>query len=479
MYSASLNTIANQFGIIHFIGIGGIGMSGIAEILHNLGCKVQGSDLNMNAQVKHLQDLGIPIMIGHEASNIKNASVVIRSSAVKMDNPEIIEAKNKKLPIIQRAEMLAELMRFKISVAVAGTHGKTTTTSLIAALFETAGLEPTVVNGGIINSKQTNAYLGAGDYLIAEADESDGTFTKLPATIAVITNINADHLDFYGDYANVKKAFRNFIENIPFYGFAVLCNDHPEVKKLAEEITDRKVLTYALDNEADIVATNIKIDATGAHFDLQISNNIPCELREIKGCYLPVMGKHNIQNCLAALTIGLQLGFDIELIQKAFANFKGVKRRFTLTGEVNNIKIVDDYAHHPEEIKATLLAAKDVANITKGKIIAVFQPHRYTRLNNLFNDFVTAFNTADKLFVTEIYTAGEKPIEDINHLKLIKEINNHNTKLQAEFIPDINELAKQILNIASPGDIVLHMGAGSITQWAQSLPAQLITLKNS
>ncbi|MBN8827917.1 MAG: UDP-N-acetylmuramate--L-alanine ligase [Sphingobacteriia bacterium] len=470
----SRNIITSRFGVIHFVGIGGIGMSGIAEILHNLGCKVQGSDVALTSQVKHLQDMGIKVVIGHEEENIEDASVIVRSSAVKMDNPEIIAGRKKRIPIIQRAEMLAELMRFKFSIGVAGTHGKTTTTSLVASVFEAEGLEPTVINGGVINSKLTNAYLGESEYLIAEADESDGSFTKLPVSIVIITNMNEDHMEHYGTFDNLKAAYKQFVENIPFYGFAVLCNDHEEVAKLAQEVIDRKIITYGIDKKADVMATNIRSEVNGSYYDIVISDKVKSKIKIIKDCFIPVPGRHNILNSLAALTIGIELGFTQEGLKNGFKSFKGVKRRFTLTGEVEGIKVIDDYAHHPTEIKATIQTAVQVVKKAGGKIIVVFQPHRYTRLHNLFADFTKAFDDIDNLIVADIYSAGEKPIEGVSKEVLIEAIRQHNSNLSIKSFENPEQLAELVGSIAKKGDLVLCLGAGNITAWANALPAQLI-----
>ncbi|MBN9542951.1 MAG: UDP-N-acetylmuramate--L-alanine ligase [Alphaproteobacteria bacterium] len=479
MFLMSRNLISSRFGIVHFIGIGGIGMSGIAEILHNLGCNVQGSDLNLNAQAKRLEDLGMKIMIGHTAENVKGASVVVRSSAVKMDNPEIVEARKLGIPIIQRAEMLAELMRFKFSVSVAGTHGKTTTTSLVACLFEAENLSPTVINGGIINSKLTNAYVGESDYLIAEADESDGSFMKLPTSIAIVTNINEDHMDFYKSIDDIYQAFKVYVENIPFYGFAVVCKDHPLSAKLAEDVVDRKVLTYAIENQADIRATNIRMQESGYLFDVEVSNKVKGGGKVIKDCYIPMLGMHNILNSLAAMAIGIELGFKEQTIQNGFRSFQGVKRRFTLTGEVEGVRVYDDYAHHPEEIRATVEIARSVAEGTKGKVIGVFQPHRYTRLKKLFSDFVKAFDRVDVLVIADIYSAGEQPIENVSKDILIEAIRQHNNKLSIISMDSQEKLPEIISANSAKGDVVLCMGAGNITTWANNLPNQLRNAKVS
>jgi UDP-N-acetylmuramate--alanine ligase len=473
MTAINWQKMARNFGTIHLIGIGGIGISGIAEILHNLGCKVQGSDMTSNNNVKRIESLGIKVFIGHHANNIYDASVIVKSSAVQNDNPEIIAAKELGIPVISRAEMLAELMRLKISISISGTHGKTTTTSMVACMFESAGLEPTVINGGILNSCGTNAYLGKGDYLVAEADESDGTFINIPSTIVVITNIDPEHLDFYGSFTTLKNAFRQFIENIPFYGFAVACKDHSEVASLIKTISDRKIITYGLKKGADITAVNIKQLVDGSKFDVQVYNKKENSNIILKDFFLPTFGLHNIQNCLSAIAIGLEMKFSEQQIKNGLMNFKGVKRRFTKTGEVNNIKIIDDYAHHPKEITATLATAKSITNITGNKVHAICQPHRYTRVQSLFNDFATCFNDADYIYMADIYEAGEKPIAGIDSKILIDAIKqNHNN---AYWLPDMEPktIIENIKENIQSGDIIIFMGAGNITNFAYQLPDEL------
>lgn len=477
MFLMSRNLISSRFGTIHFIGIGGIGMSGIAEILHNLGCNVQGSDLSASPQAKRLEDLGMKIMIGHNSQNVNGATVVVRSSAVKMDNPEILEARKLGIPIIQRAEMLAELMRFKFSIGIAGTHGKTTTTSLVACLFESENLSPTVVNGGIINSKLTNAYVGESDYLIAEADESDGSFMKLPISVAIVTNINEDHMDFYKSLDDIYKAFKTYVENIPFYGFGVVCKDHPLSAKLADEVIDRKVLTYSIEQKADVYASNITMTEKGYSFDIEFSSKLKSGARIVKNCSIPMLGKHNILNSLAAITVAAELGFSEDTIKNGFASFQGVKRRFTLTGEVDGVKIYDDYAHHPEEIKATIEIAKSVSLSTKGKVFGVFQPHRYTRLKKLFTDFVSAFDRLDTIIIADIYAAGEQPIEGVSKDALIEGIKKHNPDINVISLQSPDDLPDIISKNCASGDIVLCMGAGNITTWANNLPQNLKNAK--
>ena len=458
-----------EIGILHFVGIGGIGMSGIAEILHNLGYQLQGSDLAESYNVKRLRDLGVNVAIGHAAENLGEAAVVVVSSAVKPDNPEVAAARARQLPIVRRAEMLGELMRLKWSVAVGGTHGKTTTTSLVAALLDAAGFDPTVINGGIIENYGTNARLGAGDWMVVEADESDGTFTKLPATIAVVTNMDPEHLDFYGSVEAMNRAYEQFVENIPFYGFAVLCLDHPVVQAMVGHINDRRIVTYGLSPQADVRALDIAVDPTGASYDVTISARGAVPERHIRGLRLPMMGQHNVQNSLAAIAVAHEMGASDETIRKALAGFGGVKRRFTRTGEVDGITVIDDYGHHPVEIAAVLRAARAA---TRGKVIAVVQPHRYTRLANLFEEFCTCFNDADRVIVADVYAAGEPSIEGVSRDALVEGLIGHGHRSVAA-LPDAGGLAGMVNALAAPGDLVVCLGAGNITQWAQALPAEL------
>ncbi|MFA5041794.1 MAG: UDP-N-acetylmuramate--L-alanine ligase [Bdellovibrionales bacterium] len=458
-------------GTIHFVGIGGIGMSGIAEILHNLGYKVQGSDLNDNVNVKRLRDKGIAISIGHRAENVSGANVVVVSSAVKKDNPEVIAARESFLPVVRRAEMLGELMRLKWAVAVGGTHGKTTTTSMVASLFEAAGLDPTVINGGIINAYGTNARLGSGDWIVVESDESDGSFTKLPATVAIVTNMDPEHMDHYNDFEAVRRAYETFVQNVPFYGFAVLCADHPEVQALVARVQDRKIVTYGFSPQADVRAVNVKPNTNGTGFDVVVSDRTKNISRTIKGFFLPVIGIHNVQNSLAAISVAVQLGLDEKAMHSAFEKFENVKRRFTRTGVVKGITIIDDYGHHPVEIAATLKAALQ-AKGEKGKIIAVMQPHRYTRLSSLFNEFCMTFNDADTVIVADVYPAGEKPIEGASRDALVEGLRAHGHRgVYALNSPD--DLAPMIAKMAKEGDYVICLGAGSISAWAYALPAEL------
>lgn len=460
-------------GVIHFIGIGGIGMSGIAEILHNLGHHVQGSDVSESDNVLRLRNIGIKVFIGHKEENIENASVLVKSTAIKDDNPEVLFARQKRIPVVKRSEMLAELMRLKISVAVSGAHGKTTTTACIAALFETAELSPTVINGGIINTMGTNAYLGSSDYLIAEADESDGTFIRIPSTIAVITNIDAEHLDYYGNFDRLKDAYESFIHNLPFYGFAVVCKDHPEVEKLICNIQDREIVTYGIDSDnLDIQAINIEESVNGSTFDVKVSSRVAEHEHIIKKIQLPIAGRHNVLNALAAIGIGVKLKFKEKYIVDAFRKFKGVKRRFTKTGEVKGVSVIDDYAHHPEEIKATLRTAKQVTKLNeKSKVIAIVQPHRYSRVSNLFSEFTHCFDDAEIVIISDIYPAGEKPIEGVNKEVLISAIRQHYKNKMVLSLDSINKLPGLISDLANEGDIVLFMGAGTSTKWANEFPS--------
>ena len=467
-------TLPLSIGPMHFVGIGGIGMSGIAEILHNLGYAVQGSDLVENANVKRLRGLGIAVAVGHDEANLGDAQVVVTSSAVKSDNPEVRVARERLIPVVRRAEMLGELMRLKWSIAVGGTHGKTTTTSLLAALLDAAGMDPTVINGGIINALGSNARLGGGDWLVAEADESDGTFIKLPATIAVVTNIDAEHLDHYGSFDVLKAAFAEFVENIPFYGFATLCIDDAEVQAMIPRVRDRKVVTYGFSPQADVRGVNVVGAPDGSRFDVVLTDRKGGDARTIAGLTLPMLGAHNVQNALAAVAIAGEMGIDEAVLRRALGDFSGVKRRFTRTGEVDGIAVVDDYGHHPVEIAAVLDAARTAAG---GRVIAVVQPHRYTRLRDLFEEFCTCFNDADAVVVADVYPAGEAPIEGIDQAALIEGLRAHGHRMVTP-LNDPAELAMVINDLARPGDLVVCLGAGTITAWANALPAELARLRN-
>ncbi|ACI55864.1 UDP-N-acetylmuramate/alanine ligase [Rhizobium leguminosarum bv. trifolii WSM2304] len=461
--------LPKAIGLVHFIGIGGIGMSGIAEVLHNLGHKVQGSDQADSANVQRLRDKGIEVFVGHRAENLGDAEVVVVSTAIKKSNPELIAAREKLLPVVRRAEMLAELMRFRNAIAIGGTHGKTTTTSLVATLLEAGGLDPTVINGGIINAYGTNARMGEGEWMVVEADESDGTFLKLPADVAVITNIDPEHLDHYGNFDAVRAAFRQFVENVPFYGFGVMCLDHPEVQSLVGRIEDRKIITYGENPQADVRFKNVRIDGTRSIFDVEIRRRRTGQVIELKGLVMPMPGRHNISNATAAIAVANRLGISSADIAKGLASFGGVKRRFTLTGEWNGVQIFDDYGHHPVEIKAVLRAAREAC---KGRIIAVHQPHRHSRLASLFEEFAACFNDADSIFLAPVYAAGEDPIAGIDSVSLVSRIKSGGHR-DARFLNSAELLPQMVAEVAKPGDFVVLLGAGSITSWAAALPKQL------
>ena len=461
--------LPQELGPIHFIGIGGIGMSGIAEVLLNLGYAVQGSDAAENANVLRLRKKGAIVHIGHRPENLGDAEVVVVSTAIKRDNPELAHARELRLPVVRRAEMLAELMRLKQSVAIAGTHGKTTTTSLVATLLEAGGFDPTVINGGIINAYGTNSRLGAGDWMVVEADESDGTFLKLPADIAVITNIDPEHLDHFGTFDAIKKAFRAFVENIPFYGFAVMCLDHPTVQELVGQIEDRRIITYGENPQADVRLVDIDLSGGISRFSAIIRDRKTGRQTAIEKVLVPMPGHHNALNATAAITVANQLGMSADQIRGALASFGGVKRRFTRTGEWNGAIIFDDYGHHPVEIGAVLRAARAS---TKGHVIAIVQPHRYTRLHTLFNEFAGCFNDADTVIVADVYGAGEAPIEGADRDHLIAAIKARGHR-QALALQSPRDLADLIRELAQPGDYVVFLGAGNITQWAYALPGEL------
>ncbi len=456
-------------GTIHFVGIGGIGMSGIAELLHNLDYAVQGSDRAENHNTRRLRAMGIPVAIGHQEANLGDAHVLVVSSAVSPDNPEIVAARKRLVPVVRRAEMLAELMRLKWSIAVAGTHGKTTTTSLVAAVLDAAGMDPTVVNGGIINAWGSNARLGGGDWVVAEADESDGTFVKLPATIAVVTNIDPEHLDHYGDFDALRDAFASFVANIPFYGFAALCIDHPEVQAMIPKVLDRRVVAYGFSPQADVRGINLEFGADGVRFDAVITDRATGASRTVERLHLPMYGRHNAQNALAAIAIANEMDIDDDVLRAALAGFEGVNRRFTRTGEVGGVTVIDDYAHHPVEIAAVLGAARTAGS---GQVIAVVQPHRYSRLRDLFEEFCACFNDADAVLVSEVYPAGEAPIEGFDREALVDGLRAHGHR-RVIALPDPEDLAGLIHDLAGPGDFVVCLGAGSVTTWAQALPDAL------
>jgi UDP-N-acetylmuramate--alanine ligase len=464
--------LPRDIGPVHFVGIGGIGMSGIAEVLANLGYTVTGSDVAENANVKRLREKDIKVAIGHKAENIDDADVVVVSTAIKRDNPELIAARAKRLPIVRRAEMLAELMRLKSCVAIAGTHGKTTTTSMVAALLDAGDLDPTVINGGIINAYGTNARLGAGDWMVVEADESDGTFLKLPADVAIVTNVDPEHLDHFHTFEAVQDAFYDFIENIPFYGFAVMCIDHPVVQTLVGKLEDRRILTYGQNPQADVRLSEIEHVNGASCFSVSFRDREGKETRTIDKLTLPMPGRHNALNATAAIAVAHELGLSDEVIRKALSTFGGVKRRFTRVGEWNGAVIIDDYGHHPVEIAAVLRAARESA---KTNVIAVVQPHRYTRLRDLFEQFCTCFNDAGTVIVAPVYSAGEAPIAGADRDALVQGLRAHGHR-QAIALEGPEKLAEVIKGLAQPGDYVVCLGAGSITQWAYALPAELKAL---
>jgi len=460
-------------GLVHFVGIGGIGMSGIAEVLHSLGYDVQGSDLSESANVERLRAKGIAVSIGHRAENLGEAEVVVASSAIKADNPERIAARERNLPVVRRAEMLAELMRFKKSIAIGGTHGKTTTTSMVGTLLEAGGLDPTVINGGIINAYGTNARMGDGDWMVVEADESDGTFLKLPADVAVVTNIDPEHLDHYITFDAVRDAFRQFVENVPFYGFGVMCLDHHEVQVLVSSITDRRVVTYGENIQSDVRFEYLRNEGVNSFFNLYVRDRKSDEISEMKELVLPMPGIYNISNATAAIAIALELGVDEAGIRKGLAQFTGVKRRFTQTGIWKGVTIIDDYAHHPVEIEAVLKAARIAAG--NGRVIAVKQPHRFTRLRDLFGEFNACFNDADIVLVAPVYRAGEEPLEGFDEISLVAGLKSGGHR-DARVIDGQEGLAKLIAEIAEPDDFVIFLGAGSVSQWANALPGELAAL---
>ena len=452
-------------GAIHFVGIGGIGMSGIAEVLLNHGYQVQGSDLKASKITDRLADLGAKIFVGQSAENLENAEVVVISSAIKPGNAELDEARKRGLPVVRRAEMLAELMRLKSNVAIAGTHGKTTTTTMVATLLDAGGLDPTVINGGIIHAYGSNARMGGGEWMVVEADESDGTFNRLPATIAVVTNIDPEHMEHWGTFDALREGFHDFVSNIPFYGLAVCCTDHAEVQALVGRITDRRVVTYGFNAQADVRALNLTYRDGMAHFDIALQS----EDRMIKGCILPMPGDHNVSNALAAVAVARHLGMKLDEIRTALENFKGVNRRFTRVGKVNGVTIIDDYAHHPVEIAAALKAARQS---TEGRVIALHQPHRYSRLHDLFDDFCACFNDADIVGISDVFAAGEAPIKGANRDDLVAGLIRHGHR-HALAIEDEDAMTALIREQAKPGDMVICLGAGTISAWANALPERL------
>ena len=469
--------VGTDIGIIHFVGIGGIGMSGIAEVMHNLGYKVQGSDLAEGPSVERLRARGMVVHIGHKAENVAGVAVVVTSTAVRRTNPEVAAALEARVPVVRRAEMLAELMRLKSTVAVAGTHGKTTTTSMIATLLDAGGIDPTVINGGIIEQYGSNARLGDSDWMVVEADESDGSFLRLDGTIAVVTNIDPEHLDHYGDFDGVKRAFVEFIHNVPFYGAAVLCVDHPVVQAVIGDVRDRKVVTYGFSLQADICGVNVRSEDGGNTFDVIVRQRGLGD-RRIEGVHLPMPGRHNVQNALAAIAVAIEMGCSDDVIRTGFARFGGVRRRFTKVGSVDlaggTVTVIDDYAHHPVEIRAVLSAARE-AVAAGGRVIAVAQPHRYSRLNDLMNDFQSCFDDADIAYVAPVYPAGEEPLPGVDHAALVAGMKARGHRAARE-IAGADALADVLAGEIAPGDMVVCLGAGDITKWASGL-APAITAK--
>jgi len=461
--------LPQNIGPIHFIGIGGIGMSGIAEVLATFNYSVTGSDVADSANVKRLRDKGIKVSIGHKADNVDNAAVVVVSSAIKRDNPELVAARARRLPVVRRAEMLAELMRLKSCIAVAGTHGKTTTTSLVAALLDGGGLDPTVINGGIINAYGTNARIGSGDWMVVEADESDGTFLKLPTDVAIVTNVDPEHLDHFKTFDAVQAAFQDFVGNVPFYGFAVMCTDHPVVQQLVGRIEDRRVITYGENPQADVRLESFNVAEGRSRFAVVFRDRAGEDVHRIDNLSLPMPGRHNALNATAAIAVARELKVTDERIRKALENFAGVKRRFTRTGTWNGVTVIDDYGHHPVEIAAVLRAARDS---TKGRVIAVVQPHRYTRLQSLFEQFCTCFNDADAVVVAHVYPAGEAPIAGIDRDSFVAGLRARGHR-QVVPLDGPEQLPTAVKRLVAPGDYVVCLGAGSITQWAYALPNEL------
>ncbi|MBP1090673.1 UDP-N-acetylmuramate--L-alanine ligase [Bradyrhizobium diazoefficiens] len=464
--------LPREIGPIHFVGIGGIGMSGIAEVLVNLGYAVQGSDASDNYNLDRLRKKGAKVSVGHKAENVDGAEVVVVSTAIKRDNPELMAARERRIPVVRRAEMLAELMRLKSCVAIAGTHGKTTTTTMVATLLDAGGLDPTVINGGIINAYGSNARLGAGDWMVVEADESDGTFLKLPTDVAIVTNVDPEHLDHFKTFEAVQDAFRHFVENLPFYGFAVMCIDHPVVQSLVGKIEDRRIVTYGENPQADARLVDLTPMGGGSKFKVAFRDRKTGAVHEIPDLMLPMPGRHNASNATAAIAVARELGVSDEAIRSAIAGFGGVKRRFTKTGEWNGVTVIDDYGHHPVEIAAVLKAARESTN---GKIVAVVQPHRYTRLQSLFEEFCTCFNDADAVIVADVYAAGEAPIDGIDRDHFVAGLRAHGHR-EVVPLPAAPELAGIVKGLAKSGDLVVCLGAGNITQWAYALPGELKAL---
>ncbi len=460
-------------GTIHFTGIGGIGMSGIAEVLHTLGYAVQGSDIADGANVRRLKESGIPVAIGHDAANVANAQVVVVSTAVRADNPEVLAARKRLIPVVRRAEMLAELMRLRWSIAVGGTHGKTTTTSLVAAVLEAAHLDPTVINGGIINAYASNTRLGEGEWMVVEADESDGSFLRLPAVIAVVTNMDAEHLDHWGTAEAMVAGYDQFVGNVPFYGFAVLCIDHPGVQQMIPRLSDRRIITYGFSPQADVRAERLVMDKLGATFEVVVTDRFRNRTRRMGPFRLPMLGSHNVQNALAAVAIAVEMEIEDATLRSAFLGFRGVKRRFTKTGEAGGITVIDDYGHHPVEIAAVLRAARQAG---ARDVVAVVQPHRYTRLDSLFAEFCTCMNDAGTVIVADVYAAGETPIPGVSRDALVDGLRARGHRSVVP-LPDPEHLAEMVQAIAKPGDFVVCLGAGNITAWAASLPGELAQMQ--
>ena len=457
-----------ELGPIHFVGIGGIGMSGIAEVLMTLGYTVQGSDSKASKITDRLVSLGATVFEGQAAENIGAAAVIVISSAIKKGNPELEEARRRKLPVVRRAEMLAELMRMRSNIAVAGTHGKTTTTTMVATLLDKGGFDPTVINGGVIHSYGSNARAGAGEWMVVEADESDGSFNRLPATIAIVTNIDPEHMEHWGSFDALRKGFLDFVSNIPFYGLAVCCTDHAEVQALVGRVADRRIVTFGFNAQADVRAVNLRFEAGNALFDVLLNNE--GEGSKIEGCVLPMPGDHNVSNALSAIAVARHLGMKKDEIREALASFAGVNRRFTKVAEVNGVTIIDDYGHHPVEIAAVLRAARQS---TSGRVIAVHQPHRYSRLSSLFEDFCTCFNEADVVAISEVYAAGEDPVPGASRDDLVAGLIAHGHR-HARAVMDESDLARLFREQARPGDIFVCLGAGTISTWANNLPAKLV-----
>lgn len=467
-----------DLGPAHIVGIGGIGMSGIADVMLTMGYDVQGSDIRDSDNIERLRQRGAKVFIGHKAENVKGAGTVIISSAIKGDNPEVAAARAAGIPVVRRANMLAEITRLKYTVCVAGTHGKTTTTSMVAALLDGAGIDPTVINGGIIHAYGSNYKAGESDWMVVESDESDGTFAKLHPTCAIVTNIDPEHMDHYGTMEKLREAFDTFVENLPFYGFAVLCTDHPEVQALAARVTDRRRITYGFNRQADIRAVNLQTDLAGAHFDVALRRPGSAMPRLIEGLTLPMAGEHNVQNSLAAIAVALELGATDEQIRKALIGFGGVKRRFTSVGEWTPVpgeapvRIIDDYGHHPVEITAVLKAARAMQG--QGQLIAVCQPHRYTRLRDLFEEFSRCFDQADEVLVAPVYEAGESPIEGYDAASLVASIRRHGHR-SVSLLDSLDSLPAVIRAHAQAGGMVVCLGAGDITRYAGELAAKLQT----